>query len=435
MKPVIGIRREDKNKWERRVPLIPEDLADFISQGVLECLVQPSGIRVFPDQDYIRAGAQIEEDLSPCKVVFGVKEFPLDFIKPHGTYMFFSHVIKGQEYNMHSLQKLLDQKCQLIDYEAVVNEKNQRLIFFGSHAGRAGMIETLCAFGKRLAWENIPNAFSRIQHAYQYESLEKAKEAISSVGQQITAEGLPEDLVPVVCGFAGYGHVAKGAQEIFDILPVEMIDPPDLERFFSRGEFSRHIVYKSVFKEEHMAEPNIEGTAFQLQDYYDHPEKYRGIFKRFLPYLSILMNCIYWNERYPRLMTKEDARAMYGSNHARLKVIGDISCDINGAIEFTEKVTTPSEPTFVYDFEKDRIIDGWQGKGPVVMAVDNLPCELPRESSVDFSRILKPFVGHLARADFTVPFDALKLPPEIKRAIIVYQGELTENYKYLENHL
>jgi alpha-aminoadipic semialdehyde synthase len=174
---------------------------------------------------------------------------------------------------------------------------------------------------------------------------------------------------------------------------------------------------------------------FDLQEYYSHPERFKGIFDRYLPYLDVLVNCIYWEERYPRLITKTQAREMYVDQQARLKVIGDISCDVEGAIECTVKATEPDEPVFVYDPSTDKAIDGVEGNGPVIMAVEILPTELPRESSTYFSGVFKDYIPAIASADYEVSFDGLELPAEIKRAIVVHRGKLTPDYTYIEKYL
>ena len=150
----------------------------------------------------------------------------------------------------------------------------------------------------------------------------------------------------------------------------------------------------------------------------------------------MLVNCVYWEAKYPRLVTKADLKQLYGgAEPPRLRVIGDISCDIEGAVEGTIKCTEPGEPVFVYDPFEDRAIDGVEGRGPVVLAVDILPSELPRDASVYFSSVLMKYIPAIVQADYSVPFEELNLPLEIKRAVIVYQGELTPDYRYLEQYL
>jgi alpha-aminoadipic semialdehyde synthase len=298
------------------------------------------------------------------------------------------------------------------------------------------MLDTLWAFGQRLAWEGSPNPFAGLKKTHKYEDLSEAVTTLENVKKQVEADGLPESITPCIVGVAGYGNVSRGAQEILSHLPIIEISPEELPGVAEGGDASRNAVYKVVFKEEHMVEPVSSDVSFELQDYYKHPEKYRSRFETYLPHLTILVNAIYWDAKYPRLLTKDYVKKAFGDGRRpRLKVIGDITCDVEGAIEVTKKVTEPGSPVFVYDPEKDEAIDGLEGRGLPIMAVDILPSELPRESSMDFSRILKAYVPAIAKADFSVPFDRLDLPSEIKRAVILHQGRLTPDYQYIEQYL
>jgi alanine dehydrogenase len=436
MKPVVGIRREDKSPWERRVPIIPQDARELQEGHGLRVIVQSSGIRVFGDGEYEAARVAVQDDLSSASTIFAVKEVPVDLLEPDKAYVFFAHVIKGQSYNMPMLKRMMELRCSLIDYERVTDEKNRRLIFFGRHAGLAGMIDTLWAFGQRLACEGLPTPFTKIQQTHRYENLDQALLTLDEVKQSITSRGLPEAVSPLIVGIAGYGNVSLGAQEILDHLPATEIRPEDIAGVVKSTDASRHVLYKAVFREEHMVEPIRPHQGFELHDYYSHPEKYRSAFEKYLPHLSILINAIYWDTMYPRLVTKAYVwRAYRGDRSPRLKVIGDISCDIDGAVEVTVKATEPGDPVFVYDPQTGEARNGFEGQGPVIMAVDILPTELPRESSVDFSRILRKYVPAIATADFAVPFDHLDLPPEIKRGVILYHGKLTPDYRYLAGFL
>lgn len=435
MAPRIGIRREDKSKWERRVPIIPEHVHRLQTQHGIEVWVQPSETRVFPDEAYREASARLTENLSPCPVVFAVKEIPSDLFRPGHTYVFFAHVIKGQPYNMPMLQSLLDRGCQLIDYEKITDRNGRRLIFFGRHAGLAGMIDTLWALGQRLDWEGIPNPFSDVQQTHMYDDLQEARSAISVLGNRIAQRELPESLAPLICGFAGYGNVYRGANEIVELLPVQEIEPHEVEAL-AQSSAARDRVYKVVFKEEHTVEPKPPHGSFDRQEYYEHPEMYRSKFDTYLPHLTLLINCVYWEEAYPRLVTKSALRKLYDAvDQPRLRVIGDISCDMEGAIEATVEATEPDAPVYVYDPFQDRVISGVEGHGPVVLAVDILPSELPRDASRHFSSALIDYVPAIARADYSLPFDQLDLPPELKRALVVHQGRLTPQFRYLREHL
>ena len=207
MDKTIAIRREDKNEWERRVPLVPDDVRWLKEKHGIHTIIQPSAIRIFSDEDFRRAGAVISEDLGQASMVFAVKEIPAALFEKNKTYVFFSHTIKGQAYNMPMLKDLIGLQCNLIDYERVLNEKNQRLIFFGRYAGLAGMLDTLHAYGQKLQARGVPSPFAKIRQAYQYDSLEQAKAGIAAIGAEIDEHGFPSELCPLVVGFAGYGNV------------------------------------------------------------------------------------------------------------------------------------------------------------------------------------------------------------------------------------
>ncbi len=435
MSAALGIRREDKNRWEQRVPLTPQHISELKKKYEIETFIQPSNIRVFPDTEYQKVGAHLQEQLTPSTVVFAVKEIPLDVFEHGKTYVFFSHTIKGQKHNMPMLKRMMERGCTLIDYERIIDAKGRRLVFFGRFAGLAGMVDSLWTFGQRLSWETIDTPFTEIKQTIHYKDLDDIKKHFRAVGKKIKTKGLPPSLSPLIIGFSGYGHVSIGAQEILDVLPVQEIKPEDIPSVFDNP--SNTVLYKVVFKEEDMVEPASSGTRFDLQDYYTHPERYRPAFERYVPSLTILMNCIFWSAQYPRLLTKEYMkRAFRLKEKPRLRVIGDISADVHGAIEFTEKTTSPDNPVFVYHPTTDTITDGYEGEGVVVMAVDNLPCELPRESSQSFSETLLRFVPEIMKADFTVAdFEQVVLPPEIKNAVILYQGKLTPTYRYINKYL
>lgn len=433
MKTRIGIRREDKNPWERRVPLIPSHVRELLQNSALELWMQPSTIRIFPDEEYVREGAKIVEDLSSCSLVFAVKEIPEDFFQPGKTYMFFSHTIKGQPYNMPMLKRMMELQCNLIDYERIVDEEGQRLLFFGTQAGQAGMIDSLWALGQRIHYEKIDNPFFELRPTLQYGSLVEAKEQIQKVGWKIHDEGLDPSLVPLICGFAGYGHVSLGAQQIFDLLPFEEIIPEDLHSFYAGRNYASNRVYKVIFKEEHMVKPIASSRSFQLQDYYDHPEKYQSIFDTYLPYLTVLMNCIYWTPQYPHFVSKHFLRGHWEKEKSpHLKIIGDISCDVEGGVECTLRATDPGHPVYVYDPIEEKAVDGIGGRGVVVMATDNLPAELPMESSIYFSEALAPLIPDIARADFSKSFEDCRLPLPVKKAVILYRGDFTPDHKYMK---
>jgi alpha-aminoadipic semialdehyde synthase len=332
---------------------------------------------------------------------------------------------------MPMLKKMMDLRCNLIDYEKIEDEKGNRLIFFGRFAGIAGMIDTLWSLGRRFKSRNIETPFNKIKQTIDYKDLPDAIKQIKELGKQIKEIGIPKSISPIIVGIAGYGHVSKGSQEILDLLPSKEISPKEIKKVIENP--SNCCIYKTVFKEEDIVKPFAPEDSFELQDYYNNPQKYKSIFEKYTPDLTILMNCIYWDSRYPRLVTKDFVKENH--ENMKLQVIGDISIDINGAIEFTEKSTTPDSPTFIYNPKTDSIKDGVEGNGIVVMGVDNLPCELPRESSNMFSNALINFIPEIVNADYNVEFKDCVLPLEIKKAVILYHGKLTPNYKYIDKFL
>jgi saccharopine dehydrogenase (NAD+, L-lysine-forming) len=432
----IGIRREDKNQWERRVPLVPADVGDLRDHHDVEFHVQTSPIRVFTDVEYESVGARIVPDLAAADIVLAVKEIPVAELLPHRTYLFFSHTVKGQDRNMPMLRHLLDTGSTLIDYEKIADEQNRRLIFFSLHAGYAGAIESLVALGERLAAEGRTTPLLDVRHAYEYAGLDDAKAHLRQIGARIAQHEPDAGERPLVIGIAGYGNVAKGCAEILSCLPVQKITPAELPAAAAETAASRGPLLLVEFRESDMVVPRSAEAQFVLQDYYQHPDTYRSVFADHLPHLDLLLNTIYWTPAYPRLVTRKWVRENYGPGLSpRLKVIGDISCDIEGSIEITLKSPTPEAPCFVYDPETDTVQDGVIGLGPVVMAVDNLPCELPRESSSHFSSVLRDMVPSLIQADFTASFESLHLPPHLKKAVICHRGELTPAFRYLQGHL
>jgi len=420
---------------ERRAPLTPKHVEKLIKHYKLDVVVETSPKRIFKDEEYIKAGAKISNDLRKCSVIFGVKEIPDAYFEKDKTYVLFSHVIKGQKKNMGMLQKMMELKCNLIDYEKIIDEQNKRLIFFGKYAGFAGMINSLWSLGLRLKEQGIETPFLKIKQARSYHSLEQARNAISEVGQYIAENGFSKELRPFVIGFTGYGNVSSGAQEILGLLPVKEISPEKLLSLKERDKLPNNIVYKVIFKEKHLSSPIDKEKEFELQDYYANPEGYKNQFEKYVPHLTALINCMYWEKRFPKLITKEYLEKLYKKGNPKLTVIGDITCDVNGSIESTVKSTEIEDPIFVYNPFSNEISMGCKGQGIQVMAVDILPSELPRDSSNGFGDVLVNYVKPIAIADYDLPFEELDLPRAIKKALILHKGELTNDFKYLQQYL
>jgi len=430
----IGLRLEDKNAWERRVAVVPSDVRILAAEG-LEFLVERFERRAFADAAYQAAGATLVDDVRGCDLVLGIKEMPRGYFRENGAYMFFSHTIKGQSYNMGSLAEMVAKKVTLLDYETVTDEQGRRLIFFGRFAGCAGMIDTLWTLGRRLEALGLSTPFLEMRPAHAYADLTAAKAAVAAVGRRIASEGLPAELAPLVVGVTGYGHVSSGAQEILAELPAVEVAPRDLADYVRRGRNVTDVVAKVVYREEDLAAPLDPGAPFDLQRYYRHGQEHRSIFEPHLGLLSVLVNGIYWDERYPRLADAGQLRALFAGARPRLAVVGDISCDVDGSLACTVRDTEPGDPVYVYDPETRQAPSGFEGPGLAVMAVGNLPCELPVEASGAFSEALRPFLPAMAKADLAADLEGSALPDPIRRSVILWRGEFTPRYEYMQEYL
>jgi hypothetical protein len=428
---MIGIRHEDKSVWEKRVPLTPEHVRMLTEEHGIRFQVQRSPTRTFDEAQYQSAGAEIVETLDECPVIIGVKEIPTEQLRPGKTYMYFSHTIKGQPANMPALKRMMELGCTLIDYERIIDEQNRRLVFFGRFAGLAGIIDTLWTLGRRLEHENISSPFSRLQPAHHYDDLDHFRRELAVVADEIRNGGLPEEICPLVCGFSGYGQVSQGAQELFDLLPVEEVQPDELHSLSA----ARDRCFKTVLKEEDMVRRIDRSEPFELQEYFKHPDRYEANFTRHLPYLTALVHCIYWDPNYPVMVTREQFGKLYASGQPRLRVIGDITCDIDGSIACTTHATGPGDPVYVYDPKSGKTSPGIEGTGPVVLAIDFLPCELPADASRHFSESLRSFIPGLGQFDLGGSLAESGLPAPLQRATIVYKGELTPAYQYLNKSI
>lgn len=429
MNKTIGIRHEDKSKWERRVSLVPSDILDLNNSDVT-FIAQPSTVRIFPDSEYENAGVKIQNDIKNADICIAVKEIPTSMFRENGMYMFFSHTIKGQTYNMPMLKKLIELKCTLIDYECIVDEKDTRVVFFGKYAGLAGMIDSFHVLGKRLEHEGVKSVFSKVKMAHKYGSLDNVKAELQALAKELSETEIPEQLRPMVVGFTGYGNVSQGAQEIFDIFPHVEVTPDQLNNM-DQLNIPKNKLVKVVFKEEHTVEPIEPMAEFDKFHYFANPTKYKSQFLKYIDNITVLMNCIYWSAQSPRVLTKAQVEKIYSTSTPKLKVIGDISCDIEGGIECTLKATQPDVPAYVYDINKKDIVEGIEGVGPVIMAVDNLPCELSKESSEAFSTALKPFMPALAKVNANASFEDADLPEPIKKAVILWKGKFPPKFSYM----
>lgn len=433
---VIGILSESTNKWERRVPLTPSHCARLLHSGkgkveVTRIIVQPSTKRIHHDALYEDVGCEISEDLSDCGLILGIKQPKLEMILPDRAYAFFSHTHKAQKENMPLLDKILDERASLFDYELIVGDKGKRLLAFGKFAGRAGLIDFLSGLGRRYLSLGYSTPFLSLGSSYMYPSLAAAKAAVVSVGEEIATTGLPSSISPLVFIFTGSGNVSLGAQEIFKLLPHTFVDSSKLPRLFDKGvdlcQPKRAFqVYGCIVTSEDMVEHNDPNEVFDKVDYYAHPERYRPVFhEKVAPYASVIVNCMYWEKRYPRLLTTKQLQDL---THKGCPLVGicDITCDIGGSIEFINKSTSIDSPLFRYDPSGDSYHDDVEGDGVICLAVDILPTEFAKEASQHFGDVLSNFIGSLASSK-----DLEDLPVHLKRACIAHKGALTHLYEYI----
>jgi len=441
----LGITRETYNKWERRTPLCPSHVQDLLQMkdGPSEIILQPAGHRIFTDAEYRNVGAVISDDLSKVDLILGVKQVKVHDLISEKPYMFFSHVIKGQPENMPMLQAIIDKNIQLFDYECIVeesvehtklqtdNKRKRRLVSFGKYAGIAGMIDILQALGMRLLASGYSTPFLSSRPAYMYHDLEDAKNGIMQIGKEILRVGLPEDLEPLVFAFTGKGNVARGALEIFKLLPHEMITLDQLKNI-KRMNGPQNLVYGIALSQQdlvrHRSNVCIESDNFDVYHYRKNPHEYEPVFHKFVaPYCNVLVNGIYWDERYPRILTKRQLQELYLSNNKNLLAVADISCDVNGSVEFLDHSTTIDKQFFQFDPITGDISDDITEKGVVVMGCDILPTELARESSKNFGDTLVPLIK-----DFIIENRKGKLPEVLKNACITSGGSFMPSFRYIE---
>ncbi len=452
MKNIIAIRREDlSKKRETRTPIVPSLAARITAKGsrlLLQPAINPDNQeikRAFKDASFEGIGGEITEDISEANVVLGVKEIEIQHISPSTAYYIFSHTHKGQKKNRKMLQTFVEKKCTLIDYELIVNEKNIRHITaFTYYAGYAGMVDSLWALGQKLKAEGIVSRFQRLPQAIEKGDLAVLKDILREVKEEIIQKGTTMKMPPMIFCFLGNGKTSIGAQEIFDSLPVINITPEQVTDVFVKG--SRNFVYKLVLNIPDMFRLKTK-TSAKIKEKYEKmnrreksdfylasPAHFESNMDTFFPYITLFMNCILWSPQYPRLFSREDTQKWY-AKHKVLRVIGDISCDPEGGVEFSHD-TWIDDPIFTYHPETQTETNGFAPSGISVLAVTNLPCEFPADASAAFSRNMSEFMAGITAADYEADTVAESgLPEAIKRAVILWKGEFTEKYAYMKEFL
>ena len=431
---VLAIRREDKGPSERRAPLAPKQIASLAGAAGLKFAIESSDRRVFTNRDYAEAGATVVPSLCRPPVILGVKEPDPERLVPGATYLVFAHVTKGQPSNMPLLRRMQKLGCTLIDYEQIVDEAGRRLVFFGRHAGHAGAINALWALGQRYLAEGTSTPFAEMKLAHEYTSLDAALAQVRAIGARIRTEGLPATLRPVIFAIAGSGHVSEGAEAVLEDLQPREIGARELQEFSATREV-RHEVFLARLSRAARYH-RIGGGAFDAADYARHPHRFTSALERYLKHVTVFVNGTYWHDGLPRLIDNEQLDELWRAEaQPVLRVIADITCDVGGSIEANVAATNPEAPVYVYtpvSRREDRmILPGVHGEGPVLMTVDNLPAQMPREASESFGDQLLPFIPELAACDWTRPLNRLSIGPELRRATIVHRGTLTPRFAHL----
>ncbi len=395
----FGIIKERKVPIDKRVVFTPEELLRLKTEYKnAEIKVESSDIRVFSDQQYVDLGLDVVEDLSDCDVLFGVKEVPIDTLIPNKKYFFFSHTIKKQPYNRKLLLAILDKNIELYDHETIVDSQNRRLIGFGRYAGIVGAYNGIRAFGMKYELFNLPKA----------ETLNSKDDLIVKLKRQT--------LPPIKIVLTGHGKVGNGAKEILIGMKVKEVS---VENFLSK------IYSEPVFTQIDVLDYNkrIDGKIIDNQDFYKNPTNYISDFERFTKVSDIFMAGHFHANESPNILTQEMLKAA----DCKIKVVADISCDVNGPIACTIKASTIADPFFGYLPSENKEVSYTHPGAIVVMSVDNLPCELPKDASEGFGEM---FMEHVIPAFFNNDKDGI-----LARAKMTENGKLTERFKYLQDYV
>jgi len=395
----IGLIREGKTPPDKRVPFTPRQVEEIQQRFPhVTVICQESPVRCFKDDEYRELGVAVQQDLSDCDILMGIKEVPIDALIPHRTYLFFSHTIKKQPHNRKLLQAVLKKDIRLIDYEVLRDNLGNRLVAFGRYAGIVGAYNGLWAYGQRYG------SFS-IRRAHECFDVNDLKLELRKV-----------KLAPVRIILTGAGRVGRGAMETLDSAGIRKVSPED----FLLRQFSEPVYVQLSSADYH---ERREGGHFNREEFHQYPDRYTSRFLEFARRCDVLMAGAYWNPKAPVLFTEADMR----SPDFRIKVIADITCDIDGSVPSTKQASSITEPLYDYDPVSATVKPPLSGEDFItVMAVDNLPCELPRSASEEFGRdlidrILKPLLED----------DSART---IARGTIAEGGKLTAEFAYLQDY-
>ncbi len=395
----IGIIREGKVPPDARVPLTPDQCQEILQKYPnVSIAVQPSPIRCFTDQEYDQAGIPLQDDLSDCDILLGVKEVPVPLLIPEKTYLFFSHTIKKQPYNLKLLQTVLERRIRLIDYEVITDDRDVRLIAFGYYAGVVGAHNGVWTYGKRTGQFELP----RMNTCHDYEEVKLAYQKTP--------------IPPVKILVTGNGRVASGAVQTLEDLGITAVTPQEyLSNTFDKP------VYCQITAAEYARRKD--GSAFDKLDFYANGAQYESCFLPYAQATDIFLNCIYYDGKAPAFFTLEDMK----SPEFRIKVIADITCDImpGASVPCTIRPSKIADPIYGFDPVTGQECAPFQPHGVDMMAIDNLPSELPRDASQFFGRqLINNVLPELIKG---------RESDAIMRGMIAEKGVLGPKFQYLSD--
>jgi saccharopine dehydrogenase (NAD+, L-lysine forming) len=397
----IGIIREGKIPQDYRVALTPmQCLAVQKMHPNLKIVVQTSPVRAYNDEEYASLGIDIVDDLADCDVIFGIKEVPIENLIPNKVFFFFSHTIKKQPFNRLLLKSILAKKIQLVDYEVIRDLNHNRLVGFGRYAGIVGCYNAFLTYGLKSGRYHLKpaNACSnRIE-----------------VEQELKKVDLPSDFRIVLTGFGRVGH---GAIEILKLLPIKEVTPSEFLSIKADQAIYSHLECNDYY-EHSLDEP------FVKDQFYKNPENFKSTFSQYLPLCDMYIPCHFWDSRSPKIIHQSD----FLVPTCRVKVIADISCDVAGPIASTIRSSKMAEPIYGYNPSTGLEVDFMDPNAIAVMAVDNLPCELPRDASEDFGNQLIKHVIPLLLGDD--PDRIIERGSQTNTA-----GELMPDFDYLTDYV
>jgi saccharopine dehydrogenase (NAD+, L-lysine-forming) len=394
----IGIIREGKIPHDKRVPFTPLQCRQLLElYPDLELVVQPSSHRCFTDAEYKEEQITLQEDVSSCDILMGIKEVPAEQLIAGKTYSFFSHTIKKQPHNQKLIRALIEKSVTMVDYETLVDPEGNRVIGFGRYAGIVGAYNGIMGYGM------MYNLF-------------KLKAAHLSHDKKELFEGLRKVGIPnIKIIITGGGRVSHGAEETMGAMNIRKVTP---------YEFLNYSFREPVYTQLHSHDyhDSIDGKPFSKYDFYNHPDQFRSSFNKFVAVCDVLIHCAYWDPKAPKLFSKKEMR----DPGFHISMIADVTCDVNGSIPSTTQSTTIEEKFFGYDPMTEKITEPFKAGTITVMAIDNLPCELPRDASEGFGKHLMERV---------IP-DLISGDPSglINRAVICKGGKLMPRFEYLKDY-